>query len=176
MKKFLLDVYARHRARRNPIRFSTSDPKWDKYMHMSMNEFADAINQMPYKPDKLGGLIDRTESFSHFLNAEKKSDRDCDDYARMWSLWGLSNGYKIYEVIVTSKKHFFKDSHVITLLYDGLQFTLCNYRPYRQTAGNMEWLIRTALKEWNPCYKAGMLFALSLVEVPKKNGGSACRS
>ena len=172
MKQFLLNLYAKRRARRNPISFALNDPEWYDYMSMSMGDFSRAINKFPYKADRLKGLLDKTEGFSHFIDPSADSGRDCDDFARMWSFWGLHHGYKVYEVLVTTKKHFFKNSHVVTILGDGTKYTLCNYRPYRRKSADMDWLIRTALKEWDPtAYGDGLMYSLSVVDVPIANWG-----
>ena len=158
MRQWLLKTYAGIRNRSNPIVLPKS-PEWDKWRRFSMEDFSRMINRFPYKSDPLGGLSDYTGSFEHFIDPTIRYGRDCDDFARMWTLWGIYNGYTAIEVIVTSKR-FFKDAHYVTLLFDGVQYTLCNYRPYRQTAGNMEWLLRTALVEWDPHYRKGLIYAV----------------
>lgn len=158
MKQFLLNLYAKIRDKKNPIILPKS-PLWDKWKVLPMYAFSRMINSFPYKSDPFGGLNDYTGTFEHFIDPTIKSGRDCDDYARMWTLWGIYNGYTAYEIIVTSKR-FFKDAHYVTMLYKDSEFTLCNYRPYRQTAGHMGWLLRTALEEWDPHYKKGFIYSI----------------
>ena len=162
MKKWLLNLYAKLRVKLNPIRLEKDNPEWDKYMSSSISEFSSKINKFPYKSDKLGGLIDRTESFSHFIDPNVKSDRDCDDFARMWTMWGICNGYRATEVIVTSKKHFFKDSHVVTILYKNGRHILCNYKVYASKNSLVEAL--DYLKSWGTSYVDGYIYAISIIE------------
>lgn len=164
MKQFLLNVYAKLRGILNPIKLSKEHEEWDRYMNMKMMEFSSTINSFPYKSDKLGGLVDRTESFEHFIDVNVKSDRDCDDYARMWSFWGISNGYKIYEVIVTTRKHLFKDSHVVTILANAKGFAMMNYKPYKNGFAfkSLEEAVEITLPLWNDCYKEGLIYSISI--------------
>lgn len=163
MKKFLLEKYAILRARLNPIKLETSHKYWNDYMTMPMWAFSDAINSFQYKPDKLKGLIDRTDSFSHFINPDVRSDRDCDDFARMWTMWGIENGYKAIEVIVTTRKKFFQNSHVVTFLQDKDGYQLMNYRPYPEKDREGERLLKKALSKWYGCKEEDLLYAVSLV-------------
>lgn len=163
MKQFLLNKYAKLRAKLNPIKLDEGNKYWKEYMTLPMYSFSTAINLFQYKPDKFKGLIDRTESFAHFIDPDVKSDRDCDDFARMWTMWGIENGYKPIEVIVTTRKKFFQHSHVVTVLNKGGEFILMNYRPCKQTAGNMDWLLKKELSSWYRCKEEDLLYAVSLV-------------
>lgn len=161
MKKWLLNLYAKLRAKLNPVRMPVS-VEWGTYKKMTMLGFSEKINSFPYKSDPLGGLFDYTATFEHFIDPNVKEGRDCDDFARMWVLWGKANGYQSTEVIVTTKKHFFKDSHVVTILYKGGKYTLCNYRPYPETVSFAEALDR--IKSWGTSYVDGYIYAISIIE------------
>lgn len=163
MKQFLLEKYAKLRAKMNPIKLDKSNKYWKDYMTMPMWAFSDAINLFQYKPDKFKGLIDRTETFSHFINPDVKSDRDCDDFARMWTMWGIENGYEATEVIVTTRKHFFRNSHVITVLNDGKKYQIMNYRPCADMDTDCGKLIKKSLSKWYKCEEEDLLYAVSLV-------------
>lgn len=99
---------------------------------LSMKEFSDEINRMPYKADPLGGLIDNVADPETFFD-DKDSGRDCDDWARQWSIWGVNNGYKAYEYVVwnpSSLMKAFNTMHVITILKKEDECYLMNYTPY----------------------------------------------
>lgn len=94
---------------------------------LDIDSYSKYINQFEYKYDLFGGLFDHTASIKHFLKSVKHN-RDCDDWARMWSAWGYWNEFKSHEYILTQRKHFFTKSHFITLLEKEGKWYLCNYR------------------------------------------------
>ena len=157
MKQALLKLYAKIRKCMNPVKMPIST-EWEIYKNLSMSAFSKRINSFPYKSDPVGGLFDHTASFEHFIDPTVKSGRDCDDFARMWLLWGMCNGYRAVEVLVTSKKHLFKDSHVVTVLYKDEKYILCNYRTYPATSSFVSAL--DYLKSWGTIYKDGYIYAI----------------
>ena len=100
---------------------------------LSSVKYDNYINSFPYKSDKLKGLLDKTSSITHFLDTTSTTDRDCDDYARMWSAWLLYNNYQeVYEIIITEPRYFFSKSHFITIgKKSDRNYVLCNYHMYR---------------------------------------------
>lgn len=132
MVKFIMKIYAWIRRKLNPLVLPVAECWFTTYSKMEMHQYSTFINSFPYKSDKLGGLIDRTETFEHFIDRTVETDRDCDDWARMWSFWGIYNGYTAYEYIVLNKWHPFKTAHMVTILEKDGKFTLCNYRPYEE--------------------------------------------
>lgn len=161
MKTLLLKLYAKIRAKLNPVRIPVS-AEWSTYKKMTMLGFSEKINSFPYKSDPLGGLFDYTATFEHFIDPNVKEGRDCDDFARMWTMWGICNGYRATEVIVTSKKHFFKDSHVVTVLCKNGKYILCNYKVYASRNSLEEAL--DYLKSWGTSYVDGYIYAISIIE------------
>lgn len=97
---------------------------------LKSNEFSEKINNMPYKSDPLGGLIDYVADPDEFFDAEKESGRDCDDWARQWSIWGYHNGYIAEEYFVYNPSKLFSTAHVVTLLWKDRNCYLANYRLY----------------------------------------------
>jgi len=78
------------------------------------------IHPVEYKADRLKGKIDASipPSYAHVFFAELEEGRDCDDFARMWTLWGEKHEYEAREWLVTSAKkgEFFKRAHMVTTL------------------------------------------------------------
>lgn len=91
------------------------------------DEFSQKVNSMPYKSDPLGGLIDYVADPDKFFDPKRKFGRDCDDWARQWSIWGYYNGYVAEEHIVYNPKRPFKTMHVVTLLWKDGNCFLANY-------------------------------------------------
>lgn len=149
MKKILtllLRLVAMVRGLLNPPRLPADVEAFKREMaSMSIDEFSRFILAYEYKPDALGGLIDRTETWEHFIDSTIKSGRDCDDFAAAWRLWLLFNGYEVATVIVTTPKHLFKKSHVIAIAEKGGRYTLCNYshnagyKSFRAALGGMKY-------------------------------------
>lgn len=100
----------------------------NELIKLDIDKYCEFINKYPYKWDKLHGLLDNTESISHFLDESVKSNRDCDDFARMWSAWLVHNGYDAIEVIITDPNKFFNKSHFITIGKRDNDFILLNYK------------------------------------------------
>lgn len=97
---------------------------------LSAEEFSKKINEMDYKADPIGGLIDYVADPDQFFDKNRKSGRDCDDWARQWSIWGHHNGYIAEEYIVYDPKRPFNTMHVITLLWKNGNCYLANYYLY----------------------------------------------
>ena len=93
---------------------------------MTIIRYGLTLLKYPYKSDRLKGLLDKTESIEHFLDKSVTSDRDCDDFARMWSAWLIHNGYKSYEVVLVNPK-VPKANHVITIGEKDGRFYLFDY-------------------------------------------------
>ena len=117
------------------------------YFNLPMIDFSNLINKYPYKSDPLGGAWDYIDKPDEFFNEGKTSGRDCDDWARMWSLWGVYHKYRAYEYVIcdaSSLKTIFKTMHCFTLLEKDNKCYLLNYRqygPYRSKEKAIEALI-----------------------------------
>lgn len=123
------------------------------------DEFSRKVNEMPYKADPLGGLIDYVADPDVFFDAERKFGRDCDDWARQWSIWGYHNGCVAEEYFVYNPKRLFKTAHVVTLLWKDGECYLANYRlygPFKTSEEALEFLKRY------DSYKDGLDYVLSV--------------
>ena len=138
MKRLLFKLYVRYIRSHTEKAFNrffeiiqpTKSVVWEMYKHLPMDSFSDVINKYTYTPDLLGGVVDHAFSYN---NPNKFFDgmhygQDCDNWARIWGIWGECNGYRTQEVIVTTKKHVAKDAHVITILEKDGKYWCANYR------------------------------------------------
>jgi len=103
--------------------------------NLSAEKFQDKINSFEYKADPLGGLFDHTADPNKFFDNTKESGRDCDDFQRQWSWWGVYNGYESYEHVIcdpSSIKTAFSTMHVIGTLKskETSKWFLTNYYIY----------------------------------------------
>lgn len=108
-------------------------PKDLSIYKVSAGEFSKAINAMEYKQDKINGLIDRTDDPNTFFDESKTSDRDCDDFQRSWSIWGVVNNCKATEWVICSNTSVFNainTMHVIGTLEQDGKYWLTNYEMY----------------------------------------------
>jgi hypothetical protein len=105
---------------------------WDKVKNLDLHEFALALDEFPYKKDLLGGLIDHSFSFDkpEMFFIQRVYNRDCDNYARLASIYAIENDYHFQEVIVTTKDHVAKDAHVVTVLWKDNEYYLFDYDVY----------------------------------------------
>lgn len=104
-----------------------------KYFDLSMKDFSDLINKFEYRKDPLNGAIDYISHPDKFFYENKKVGRDCDDWGRLWALWGLYNGYRAFEYVVcdpSTVKQTFATLHCVTLLQKDNKYYLMNYTPY----------------------------------------------
>ena len=108
-------------------KFKNSD---NEVYKLSAEEFSKKLNEMDYKADPLGGLIDYVADPDKFFDPKRKFGRDCDDWARQWTIWGLHHDYIAEEYIVYNPKHPFKTMHVVTLLWKDAGCYLANYYLY----------------------------------------------
>lgn len=127
IKKFLIKLYVVLFIRTRKVKWP--DKSIDEF-NRGMDDFSKRINEFPYKSDPLGGLIDYVDHPDNFFDKDKTEGRDCDDWARMWSIWGALHEYKAIEWIVCNPNRMFKTMHVITTLEDGRKCYLMNFRPY----------------------------------------------
>jgi hypothetical protein len=105
---------------------------WKTYRTLSMEEFSRKINEYEYLPEIGGGVLDYSFHYgspNYFFSALKVG-RDCGAWARIWLLWGEYNGYTAQEVVVTTKRHIMKDSHIITILEKNNKYYCMNYTPH----------------------------------------------
>ena len=129
MIKFLVKTYAWLCRKLRTVKISNSD-----VYKLPANEFSNIINLLEYKPDPLGGFIDYVADPDKFFDKSRKSGRDCDDWARQWSILGYHNGYIAEEYFVYNPFKLFKTAHVVTLLWKNGECYLGNYRlsgPYK---------------------------------------------
>lgn len=105
---------------------------WGLVKDLPMQKFSDKINAYVYKMDKLGGLLDHAMFFEtpNQFFVERDSNRDCDNFARIWAIWAIYHGYEYQEVIVTTKQRIIRDSHVVTAIHINNYWYLCDYTPY----------------------------------------------
>ena len=140
-------------------KFKNSD---NEVYKLSAEEFARKLNEMDYKADPLGGFIDYVADPDKFFDPKRKFGRDCDDWARQWSIWGLHHDYIAEEYIVYNPKHPFKTMHVVTILWKDASCYLANYYLYGPFQSNEDAL--NYLKNYKS-YKDGLETIFSRREV-----------
>lgn len=126
--RFLMKIYLRLRKLWDPIIIPTKTR--DNYK-CNMQTFFKRINMLPYKADPLKGLLDHTADPDTFFD-DKESGRDCDDWARVASWWGVFHDYKAKEWVIcdpSSIRKAFNTMHVITTLSKEDKYYLINYKP-----------------------------------------------
>lgn len=110
--------------------FSEKNKKWEEYKLLGMSDFEELVNSYEYKYDPFQGAIDFSfdENDPGYFFSDKAVSRDCDDFARIWSLWGVVNDFKTTEVVVLNYLNPFKTAHVVTVLEKDNKFYLANYK------------------------------------------------
>lgn len=127
LKKFLIEIYATLFLKSKKVKWPD---KSREEFNRNMRDFSERINSFPYKSDPIGGLIDYIDHPDNFFKEDKTEGRDCDDWARMWSIWGALNGYKAQEWVVCNPKKMFSTMHAITTLEKDGSYYLMNYYFY----------------------------------------------
>lgn len=122
IEKILVKFYAFLTRKLREVKISESE-----IYKLPADEFSKKINEMEYKADPIGGLIDYVADPDLFFDSKRKFGRDCDDWARQWSIWGYHNGYVAEEYFVYNPKRLFRTAHVVTLLWKNGNCYLGNY-------------------------------------------------
>lgn len=110
MKRLLFFTIVRLRCLFSPLiywslRFTIHKGKlpdlWVTARELPMEEFSNLINEYPYKLDYFRGALDNTlREPNFFFVIDRKSDRDCDDFAQMWFWWAKHKNYEAYMVAI----------------------------------------------------------------------------
>ena len=135
----------------------TSCILWNTYKHLPLKEFSKKINAYKYKPDLVNGVVDFAYENPNVFFSELGVSRDCDDYARVYYHYGLVNNYTPQEVIITTKEHIIKDSHVVCVLEKDSKYWLCDYEVYG-TFNSIEEAIMAVPNHWEKYTKENLLY------------------
>lgn len=132
----------------------------------TMEDFSKRIDSFPYKSDLAGGLIDYVARPDEFFDETRTYGRDCDDWARIWSIWGSLHGYKATEWIICDPRKMFSTMHVFTTLEKEGKYYLANYG-YRGPFSTE----KDALKDLNrvPSYSGDVIIIKSKEILPKES-------
>ena len=109
----------------------------------SPQKFSEYINKYPYKPDSNNGKFDNTIQFPDFFFVKRDSDRDCDDFVRMW-FWYLQKYHlckEVYEVYVIDNEDL-SSAHMTCFakMFDGTfrvfdyKYSQHNYKSFQECA------------------------------------------
>ncbi len=170
MKKLVLKLYAFWRSFASPFIWRifykrkryTKDQEavkaWQDFMASQMKGADHYLNPVDYKADWGRGLVDASipPRYAHVFFAELEEGRDCDDFARMWTLWGEKHEYEAREWLVTSAKkgEFFKRAHMVTTLSKYGEHWLVDYKPFGPHN-----VLEGALEDLSRRYKDGFILA-----------------
>lgn len=141
IKKFLWSLYVKQRRFFEPLafflyrqHFVKIDPRdWKNALRLDLSSFISLVNEYPYRQDKLHGILDCVlqKGKEGYFFADLKHCRDCDDFARIFSLYLLAHPEWIHisEYLVMDLKHVFKSAHFVTVAQkeDG-KWHLFNYQ------------------------------------------------
>lgn len=126
--------------------------KWEDVRDLSPSAFSRLINgfKYTYNWDKLRGLLDNSQPLDkpQFFFKDLTTDRDCDNWARIWSSYYTYHNIPVQEWIVTNTKHPFTQSHFVAVANEGDGWRLLNYVRYDKTHTSPECAIAD-IKTWN---------------------------
>lgn len=125
---------------------------WDEVKNLSPEDFSDLINseKYPYRWDKAKGLLDNVNPVGkpQYFFKDLSTDRDCDNWARVWVAYYKNHNKLIQEWIVTSKKNPFKKAHLVAVVKEDGGWRLLNYYRYREAHNTPEEAIAD-ISSWN---------------------------
>jgi len=112
--------------------------KWDDIKDFEINYFHNEIalrSAYDYLSDPLGGVVDFSPREKNFFFLERKTSRDCDNWARMW--WWYFNHHDIpaREIAILNTGQLFGGgglrAHKVTVAQTGEngEWQLFDYRP-----------------------------------------------
>ena len=165
-KKFLnliLSIVVRIRAIIEPITWKLISPKnwesleemgnFDELKNLSPEDFSKAINKVEYKFDPILGLFDYSFPLDkpQYFFKNLPWGRDCDDWARIWSIYYKNKGIPVQEWVITEKEHPFTKSHFIAVAKEEDGWHLLNYNRYPTGHETLEDAIDD-IQGWNRGY------------------------
>ena len=165
-KKFLnliLSIVVRIRAIIEPITWKLISPKnwesleemenFDELKNLSPEDFSKAINKFEYKFDPILGLFDYSFPLDkpQYFFKNLPWGRDCDDWARIWSIYYKNKGIPVQEWVITEKEHPFTKSHFIAVAKEEDGWHLLNYNRYPTGHETLEDAIDD-IQGWNRGY------------------------
>ncbi len=125
-------TYARARTKTSPVlwrlfywrpwvgkeRVCKAEAVHQKFLLSPIDDAEKLLVAYPYRWEYLRGGIDASilVNKAHRFFIETKRGRDCDDIARMWTVWGVYNGYNAREWIHdlrASVQERARDHHVV---------------------------------------------------------------
>lgn len=135
MKNFLIKLYVFLFIKRRKIKWP-KQKTIEKEFNKNMDDFSNRINKLPYKYNPFWGfeIINDTISPEDFFNENIEDGRDCDDLARIWSIWGIIHGFKVMKWVVYDIKNFFKSVYIFTILNKDNRYYLMDFKchgPFR---------------------------------------------
>lgn len=115
-------------------RSSEAKDRWQMFKGLPMLAFDKEINdeeRYPYKRDSLKGIVDSTFSIKHpdYFFRDLRRGRDCDDWARVWTLWAHENGHESTELVVVDPRRPMK-RHAVAVIKVENKYWLANYHAY----------------------------------------------
>lgn len=127
-------IYGREVSALSKLKLPKDKKAWEEKMNLDLMDYCDLIVSFPYRSDCLAGLVDTLDSPDRFFIENKKSQRDCDDFARMYTLWAIYHGYSATEYLIfNNQKSLFKTlkkSHYVSVLKIDEKYYLANYEIY----------------------------------------------
>ena len=170
MRKLVLKMYAFWRSFASPfiwrifykrkriVRSDFAESCFRDFMQAEMDSASRMLSLNDYKPDKWKGAIDCSvpPKYAYTFFSDLKHGRDCDDWARLWALWGEGHGYEAREWIVVSTKRgeFFKRAHMVTTLSKYGEHRIVDYTPFGPHN-----VLDKALGDLSKRYKDGYILA-----------------
>ena len=160
---FLLDLVVKVRGIIEPLTWKLFSHKdwesledlgsFDDIKDLSPKEFSKSINTFDYKYDPINGLLDYSFPFDkpQYFFKNLPWGRDCDDWARIWSIYYNRKGVPVQEWVVTEKEHPFTKSHFIAVAKEEDGWHLLNYNRYPKGHETPEEAIND-IEGWNNGY------------------------
>jgi len=111
--------------------------KWHKVKDYNKTEFSRVLAEYDYLSDPAGGFFDYSPQEKNFYFLDRKTSRDCDNWARMWFWWCQERGYPVCEIKILETKNLRKTifsewrvpSHSLAVAKINNEYYLFDYRP-----------------------------------------------
>ena len=95
---------------------------WSTIRDFDYHNFGVSINSYKYKADFR--LFDFSPYEPNFFFIDRKRNRDCDDYAKMWYWWAQHNEYPVWLIVLADG---WKMGHKTTVFKKDGKFYLADY-------------------------------------------------
>ena len=115
--------------------------KWDTVKKYDKYRFGAELMSYPYKSDFLWGILDHSPHEKNFFFLERRHNRDCDNWSRMWYWWAKYKCFPVWEICIMDGLKIWT-AHKLTITKINDKYAVFDYY-YRNSYNTFEEAIKS---------------------------------